>query len=170
MTDAVEGPNFATADLCDAHPERVRVPDLAWQIVGQHRDFCGEVSTIKAYEDNSRVREAVAEAGRGRVLLVDGGASRRRAMLGDRLAQLAVDNGWAGVVVVGCIRDRAIIDTLALGVRCLGTHPRKTEKRGAGERDVVVEIGGVEVAPGMWLYADADGVIVAPEALSMPAS
>ncbi len=155
-------PDFATADLCDEHPDATQVIQAAWVAVGRKLRFCGEVSTIQAFEDNSRVREAVAEAGRGRVLVVDGGASMRRAMLGDRLAQLAVDNGWAGVIVWGCIRDRAVIDGLELGVRCLGTHPRKTEKLGVGRRDVEIEVAGVTVTPGAWIYADEDGVVLAP--------
>lgn len=160
----------ATTDLCDAFEAAVRVVDLPWLDLGGRVAFCGEISTIKAFEDNSRVREAVAEPGRGRVLVVDGGGSRVRAMLGDLLAAKAVENGWAGIVIHGVIRDSAVIATLDLGVKALGRCPRKTEKLGDGRRDVVLELGGVTIVPGQWLYADADGVVVmdrqAPEATS----
>lgn len=152
---------FATADLCDAHEAAVQVLDLPLRDYGGRRAFFGEISTVRAVEDNSRVREAVHEAGRGRVLLVDGGGSLRRAMLGDLLAAKAVENGWSGVIVFGAIRDSAVMAELDLGVKALGTCPRKTERRGLGERDVVLRIGDLEVRPGQWLYADGDGVLIA---------
>ena len=158
---------FATADLCDAHEDRVRVLALPWRDFGGRVAFCGPVSTVLACEDNSRVREAVAEPGNGRVLLIAGAGSLRRAMLGDLLAQKAVANGWAGVVIDGALRDSSVIATLDLGVKALGTCPRKTDKRDQGLRDVAVEIAGVRVRPGEWLYADADGVIVAELALTI---
>lgn len=153
--------SHATCDLCDAHPERVRVLARPWRDFGGRVAFAGPVSTVLAFEDNSRVREAVSEPGRGRVLLVAAGGSLGRAMLGDLLAQAAVTNGWAGVVIDGALRDSAVIATLDLGAKALGTCPRKTDRRGQGLRDVPVEVGGAAVAPGDWLYADADGVIVA---------
>jgi regulator of ribonuclease activity A len=156
---------FSTADLSDAHEGRVEVLPVALRDYGGRRAFRGEVSTVRAFEDNSRVREAVHEAGRGRVLLVDGGASLQRAMLGDLLAAKAVENGWSGVIVLGAIRDSALIATLDLGVKALGTVPRKTERRGLGERDVVLQIGPLTVSPGQWLYADGDGVLLAASAL-----
>ncbi|WP_242109397.1 ribonuclease E activity regulator RraA [Luteimonas aquatica] len=155
-----------TCDLCDAHGDAARVLALPWRDYGGRIAFSGQVSTVQALEDNSKVREAVAEAGGGRVLVVDGGGSLRRAMLGDLLAEKAAANGWAGVVVVGAIRDSAAIGRLALGVKALGTCPRKTDKRDQGLREVAVEIGGVAVRPGDWLYADEDGVIVAETALT----
>lgn len=156
---------FATADLCDAHTDRVRVLALPWRDFGGRTSFCGTVSTVLACEDNSRVREAVSEAGHGRVLLIAGTGSLRRAMLGDLLARKAATNGWAGIVIDGALRDSAVIATLDLGAKALGTCPRRTDKRDQGLRDVPVEIAGVRVQPGEWLYADADGVIVASEAL-----
>ncbi|WP_146907029.1 ribonuclease E activity regulator RraA [Arenimonas daejeonensis] len=153
---------FKTADLCDAHEDRVRVLDLPLRDYGGRIAFHGPVSTVRALEDNSRVREAVAEPGEGRVLVVDGGGSTRRSMLGDNLAAMAVKNGWAGVLVHGVIRDTDAIGQLALGVKALGTCPRKTDKLGQGLRDVVVDLGGVMIAPGHHLYADEDGVIVSP--------
>jgi regulator of ribonuclease activity A len=157
MSDAA----FATADLCDAHEGAVRVLLLPLRDFGARIAFHGEISTVRAFEDNSRVREAVHEAGRGRVLLVDGGGSLARAMLGDLLAAKAVENGWAGVVLAGAIRDSAAIAAMDLGVKALGTSPRKTERRGLGERDVTLTLGGIEVRAGQWLYADRDGVLVA---------
>ncbi len=154
-----------TADLCDAHDERVRVLALPLRDFGGRTDFHGPVSTVRAPEDNSRVREAVAEPGKGRVLVVDGGGSLRRSLLGDNLAVLAIANGWAGIVVNGAVRDTQALRDLPLAVKALGTCPRKTDKRGLGERDVVVEFGGVVFTPGQWLYADCDGVVVADGAL-----
>jgi regulator of ribonuclease activity A len=151
---------FSTADLCDAHGDAVQVLAFAWRDYGGRRAFSGEISTVRAFEDNSRVREAVHEPGGGRVLLVDGGGSLQRAMLGDLLAAKAVENGWSGIVVVGAVRDSAVLATLDLGVKALGTVPRKTERRGIGERDVVLA-WDVTVHPGNWLYADGDGVLVA---------
>lgn len=160
MTDPV-----ATADLCDAHPELVQVPELAWLHVGRRSSFYGPALTLALFEDNSLVRQALEQPGEGRVLVVDGGGSMRRALVGDRLAQLALDGGWAGLVVYGCIRDRAVIDTLQIGIKCLGTTPRKTQKRGEGRSEVAVSFGGARIETGSWVYADADGVLVAPRAL-----
>ncbi|WP_064747215.1 ribonuclease E activity regulator RraA [Lysobacter firmicutimachus] len=154
-----------TCDLCDLHEERVRVLELPLRDYGGRLAFDGRVSTIKAYEDNSLVREAVAEDGRGRVLVIDGGGSMRRAMLGDLLAAKALDNGWAGVLVFGAIRDSGAIGAMALGVKALGTCPRKTDKLGQGARDVAVEFGGLVIRPGEWLCADQDGVVLADEEL-----
>ncbi|MFK3647162.1 ribonuclease E activity regulator RraA [Lysobacter enzymogenes] len=154
-----------TCDLCDRHDARVRVLDLPLRDYGGRIAFAGTVSTIKAYEDNSRVREAVAEPGAGRVLVIDGGGSSRRAMLGDQLAALAAANGWAGAVVFGAIRDSAAIGAMALGVKALGTCPRKTEKSGQGQRDVALAFGGVAIRPGDWVCADEDGVVFADDAL-----
>lgn len=157
---------FATADLCDTHGDKVRVIALPWRDFGGRLSFFGPISTVLAFEDNSRVREAVAEPGQGRVLLIAGGGSLQRSMLGDLLAQKAVANGWAGVVIDGALRDSAVIATLDLGVKALGTCPRKTDKRDQGLRDVPVETAGVLVHPGEWLYADGDGVVVSTAALS----
>jgi regulator of ribonuclease activity A len=111
------------------------------------------------------VRELTAEAGNGRVLVIDAGGSMRRAVVGDMLAQKAVDNGWVGIVVYGCIRDSAALADMPIGVKALGAHPMKTDKRGEGQRDIAVRFGGVTFRPGDWLYADEDGVIVARRAL-----
>jgi regulator of ribonuclease activity A len=150
-----------TCDLCDRHDAQVRVLELPLRDYGGRIGFDGIVSTIKAYEDNSLVRDAVAEPGNGRVLVIDGGGSLRRSMLGDLLAAKALENGWVGVVVFGAIRDSAAIGAMALGVKALGTCPRKTDKLGQGLRDVPVQFGGLVIRPGEWLCADADGVVLA---------
>lgn len=154
-----------TCDLCDRHDAQVRVLELPLRDYGGRIGFDGIVSTIKAYEDNSLVRDAVAEPGNGRVLVIDGGGSLRRSMLGDLLAAKALENGWAGVVVFGAIRDSAAIGAMALGVKALGTCPRKTDKLGQGLRDVPVRFGGLVIRPGEWLCADADGVVLADAVL-----
>ena len=152
--------DFHTADLCDAHEDRVRVLAPMLRSYGGARAAGGPVRTLKMFEDNALVREMLAVPGQGAMLVIDGGGSLRRALLGDNLAELAVKNGWAGVVVYGCIRDSAAIGRLPLGVWALATHPMKTVKRGEGQRDVPVSFGGVTFAPGMFAYADEDGVIV----------
>ena len=162
----MSGPSFATADLSDAHDADVHVLPLQLRDFGGRLAFHGEISTVRAFEDNSRVREAVNEPGRGRVLFVDGGDSLHRSLLGDLLAQKAMENGWSGVVVLGAIRDTAVIATLDLGVKALGTVPRKTERKDQGERDVPLQVGDIVIRPGQWLYADTDGLLVADAALS----
>ena len=157
---------MSTCDLCDRFEDRVRVLDLPLRDYGGRIAFAGRVSTVKALEDNSLVREAVAEPGEGRVLVIDGGGSLRRAMLGDMLAEKAVANGWNGVLVHGAIRDSVALARLDLGVKALGTCPLKTDKRGQGLRDVPVRFGGVETRPGDWLAADEDGVILADAPLA----
>jgi len=153
--------SFNTADLCDEHDD-LHVAEPIFRIFGKRRAFNGPIATVKCHEDNSRVREALEEPGEGRVLVVDGGGSMRRALLGDMLGELAVENGWAGVVVNGCIRDSDAINELDLGVRALATIPVKSIKRGDGQRDVSVSFAGVTFRPGEHLYADADGLVVAP--------
>jgi regulator of ribonuclease activity A len=156
---------FCTSDLCDAHGDRVRVLEPALKDFGGVARFSGPIVTVRAPEDNSLVRAALEEPGQGRVLVVDGGGSMRCALLGDQLGVLARDHGWAGVVINGYIRDSEAISTIAIGVRALGTVPRKSEKKGRGERDVPLTFGGVTFLPGEWLYADADGIVVAESAL-----
>ena len=157
--------NFATADLYDEHGKTVQVVLPGFRDYGGRRRFCGPVATLKVHEDNSLVREALEQAGEGRVLVVDGGASLRCALLGDNLAQLGKDNGWAGVVVSGCIRDSAVIAGIDIGVKALDTNPAKSEKHGAGQRDVAVSFAGVTIAPGMHLYADEDGILISEKPL-----
>jgi regulator of ribonuclease activity A len=157
--------DFATTDLCDQFSEELEVCGLALRSFGGKPRFAGPIATLKCFEDNSRVRELVAEGGNGRVLVVDAGGSMRRAVLGDLLARQAADNGWNGIVIYGCIRDSAAIGTMPLGVKALGTCPLKTEKRGEGQRDLTVRFGDATFRPGDWLYCDEDGLIVARRAL-----
>ena len=156
---------IVTADLYDAHGEALQVATPLLRDFGGRPAFGGPITTVKAFEDNSKVREALGEPGEGRVLVVEGGGSLRCAMLGDNLARMAADNGWAGVVVHGCIRDAAVIAEIPLGVKALATNPAKSVKRGKGERDDVVRFADVTFTPGHYLYADADGLVVAAEAL-----
>jgi regulator of ribonuclease activity A len=155
---------FSTCDLCDRHKNDdsgdFRVLPPVWRDYGGARRFHGPVSTVKCFEDNSPVKAAVDSPGQGRVLVVDGGASLRRALLGGNLGAAAVRNGWAGVVVDGCVRDVAELAACAIGIRALASMPLPTEKREPGLRDVAVQIQGVWVRPGDWLYADEDGMLV----------
>jgi regulator of ribonuclease activity A len=150
----------STADLCDAHGDAIQVCEPIFHAFGGHKTFSGPVSTVRCFEDNSRVREAVESPGLGRVLVVDGGGSRRRALLGDKLGVAAVKNGWAGVIIHGCIRDSAELEQVALGIRALGTMPLRSEKRGEGERDVPVRFAGVTFRPGDHVFVDDDGIVL----------
>ena len=155
----------ATADLCDDHGDKVEVCEPLFNSFGGRRAFHGEISTVRCFEDNSRVKEAVESDGHGKVLVVDGGGSRRKALLGDKLGLAAVRNGWAGVIVYGCIRDSAELGRMDLGIRALGTMPLRSDKRGEGERDVLVRFAGVSFRHGDFVYADEDGIIVSHIAL-----
>jgi regulator of ribonuclease activity A len=155
-----------TADLCDDHGDRVQVCEPIFHAFGGRRAFHGPISTVRCFEDNSRVKEAVEGPGAGRVLVVDGGGSRRHALLGDKLGLAAVDNGWAGVIIHGCIRDSAELGRMDLGIRALGTMPLRSDKRGEGDRDVPVRFAGVTFRPGEYIYVDEDGIIVAAMALT----
>jgi regulator of ribonuclease activity A len=154
----------ATCDICDAHKADTsgafRVLPPVWRGFGGAASFSGEVSTVQCFEDNSRVREALESAGGGRVLVIDGGGSQRSALVGGNLAALALKNGWAGIVVDGCVRDRAELAACAIGICALALCPMPPAKRGAGQRDVPIRLQGVPVRPGDWLYADADGIVV----------
>lgn len=156
---------FTTADLCDAYPGRVQVAEPILRDYGGASRFAGPVETLRVFEDNTLVRQTLESEGRGRVLVVDGGGSLRCALVGGRLAALARDNGWAGVVVNGCIRDSDEIRRLPVGVRALNTAPMRSEKNGSGERGVTLTFAGVGFAPGHFLYADGDGLLVADREL-----
>jgi regulator of ribonuclease activity A len=163
--------SLATADLCDRHEDQLRSGTLRvvapmFGSYGGRPSFHGPITTLKLFEDNSFVRKALEQPGNGRVLVIDGGGSLRRALVGDQLAALGVKNGWAGIVVYGCIRDSAAIGAMDIGVFALGTHPQKTDKKNIGEIDVAVTFGGVTFRPGEWLYADSDGVLVADKPLN----
>ncbi len=159
--------DIATADLCDQHSEIVRIAKPVFRSYGGRAAFAGPVRTLRVLEDNSLVRTALEQPGGGAVLVVDGGGSRNCALLGDLLGALAVRNDWAGIVINGCIRDSKQIATMALGVLALATHPRKSRKQNRGEADVTINIAGIAVAPGDYLYADEDGLIVADAPLDL---
>ena len=150
------------ADLCDAHEDVIEVCHAPFRDFGGRTAFAGPIRTVRCFEDNALVKEALSEPGRGAVLVVDGGGSLRRSLLGDSLAADAVKNGWAGVVVFGAVRDAAQLARIKLGIKALGTCPMRTVKRGEGLRDAPVAFGGVVFVPGDHLHADADGLAVLP--------
>jgi regulator of ribonuclease activity A len=155
---------FSTCDLCDEHKGdysgALRVLPPVFRDFGARRQFAGPVVTVQCLDDNSLVKAAVESPGEGRVLVVDGGASFRRALLGGNLGVAAARNGWAGVLIDGCVRDVAELAVCDTGIRALGSLPLPTERRQQGLRDVVVRIQGVTVRPGEWLYADEDGTLI----------
>jgi regulator of ribonuclease activity A len=153
-----------TADLCDTHGDDLQVVDPIFASFGDDH-FSGPIRTVKCHEDNTHVRGTLESPGNGAVLVVDGGGSLRCALVGDQLAQLGIDNGWAGIIVYGCIRDADTIDEMEIGIKALNTSPRKSQKRGEGRVDVPVTFGGVTFRPGSWLYADSDGVVVSEREL-----
>jgi regulator of ribonuclease activity A len=156
--------DFATCDLCDVNKASTdgsfRVLPPVFRDYGKRLKFAGPVTTVKCFEDNSLVKAALDTPGQGRVLVVDGGASLRRALVGGNLGAAGARNGWAGIVVDGCVRDTAELAACDLGIRALALIPLPTEKRNEGQRDVPVQIQGVWVRPGDWLYADEDGIVV----------
>ncbi|MGE5453550.1 MAG: ribonuclease E activity regulator RraA [Acidobacteriota bacterium] len=156
--------SFATCDFCDAHKNDTdgvfRVLPPVFRDFGKKLKFSGQVSTVKCFEDNTLVKAAVDSAGNGRVLVVDGGASLRRALVGGNLGKAAAKNGWAGVIVDGCVRDVAELAECDVGIRALASVPLPTEKRNEGQKDIAVQIQGVWVRPGDYLYADEDGIVV----------
>jgi regulator of ribonuclease activity A len=157
-----------TADLSDANPQ-VNIAEPLFRDFGALKSFQGPVVTVKAFEDNALVRTLLEEPGAGQVLVVDGGGSMRCALVGGNLAQLGVTNGWHGLVVYGCIRDSEEIREMPIGVKALGTHPRKSEKGlHTGHRDRPVTFAGVTFRSGQWLYADPDGILISEIALIGP--
>ena len=158
--------SFYTADICDAHESEVRTTDPLFIAYGKHRSFAGPIRTVRVFEDNALVKKTLGESGDGAVLVVDGGASTRSALLGGNLAELAAANGWAGLVINGCIRDVHEVNDCAIGVRALGSCPRKSAKGGQGDLDVALSFAGAKFRPGEYVYADLDGVIVAATELT----
>jgi regulator of ribonuclease activity A len=155
---------FRTTDLLDAHPT-LEACDAGLAHYGGRRRFHGPVVTVRCFEDNSRVRELLKSPGQGRVLVVDGGGSRRCALVGDLLAAAGHENGWAGVVVAGCVRDSAALAALPIGVLALGLQPRRSERHDQGVVGVPLEILGARVVPGAYAYADEDGVVFSQQRL-----
>ena len=156
-----------TADLCDEFAADIQVAEPVFRIYGSRRNFGGQVVTLRVFEDNPLVRSALEHPGSGRVLVVDGGASQRCALLGGNIARLASENGWSGVIINGCIRDRAEVDATDIGVRALNTCPRKSRKQGLGDNNVDLFFAGIDVRPGDYIFADEDGVIVSARDLSL---
>ncbi|GAC1631299.1 MAG: ribonuclease E activity regulator RraA [Nevskia sp.] len=155
----------ATTDLSDAHPE-AQTAEPMFGDFGGHMDFSGPIKTIKVFEDNALVRATLETPGAGRVLVVDGGGSPRCALVGGLLGELGVKNGWAGIVVYGYVRDSLELAEQGIGIKALGTHPRKSEKGlHSAASDKVVTFAGVTFRPGAWLYADADGIVVSDAAI-----
>lgn len=154
-----------TADLVDDHDDKVVFCEIQWRWFGQKTSFVGPCVTVKCHEDNVVLDTVLKEAGDGRVLVIDAGGSTRCAVMGDRIAGQALDNGWAGVVLYGAVRDSAEISEMNVAILALGTSPKKSAKEGAGLRDVTLRFGGAVFSPGDWVYADADGVLVSPEKL-----
>jgi len=163
---------LATAELCDSNAGLILNGDLRalqpiFRIYGRRQIFAGPVVTLKIFEDNVLLREFLEEKGHGRVLVVDGGGSMRCAILGGNLAQLAQNNGWAGIVINGCIRDVDEINGCDVGIRALNSHPMKSNKKGVGEKHVPVTFAGTRICDGEWLYADSDGILLSNSELTV---
>uniref|UniRef100_A0A486XN88 4-hydroxy-4-methyl-2-oxoglutarate aldolase n=1 Tax=Rheinheimera sp. BAL341 TaxID=1708203 RepID=A0A486XN88_9GAMM len=158
-------PPFTLPDLCDAHAAYIRVTEPIFTNYGGKTAFGGQIVTVKCFEDNSKVKQLVATPGQGKVLVVDGGGSKRHALLGDMLAEQAAASGWEGIIINGCIRDIDEIRQTPLGVQALGIHPMKTDKRDLGDINVAVTFAGVDFIPGQFVYADNNGVLVATKQL-----
>ncbi|BBZ78342.1 putative 4-hydroxy-4-methyl-2-oxoglutarate aldolase [Mycolicibacterium anyangense] len=151
-----------TADLVDDIGPDVRSCDVQFRQFGARAEFAGPISTVRCFQDNALLKSVLSEPGNGGVLVIDGDASVHTALVGDLIAELARSNGWAGLIVHGAVRDAATLRTLDIGIKALGTNPRKSTKTGAGERDVQVSFGGVTFAPGEVAYSDDDGIVVTP--------
>jgi regulator of ribonuclease activity A len=159
--------SLSVPDICDQFIDEIVVFDPVFRDFGARRKFSGEIVTIRCFEDNSLVGETVRTPGLGRVIVVDGGGSLRRALLGDLLAAAAAKNGWRGLVINGAVRDVEILETIDLGVKALAACPVKTDKRGEGQLDVSLRFAGAQLDPGQYLYADANGVVVAQRQLGV---
>ena len=157
----------STPDICDQFPGQLQIAEPLFTEFGGKDSFSGEVVTIKCFEDNSLVKQNLATAGHGKVLVVDGGGSLRCALLGDLLGAMAVQNGWQGVLVNGCVRDVEILKSMDIGVRALNCYPLKSNKRNEGQLNVQVGFAGVNFEPGQYLYVDENGIVVANEELDI---
>jgi regulator of ribonuclease activity A len=149
-----------TADLVDEIGPDVRSCDLQFRQFGGRDSFAGRIVTVRCYQDNALLKSVLGEPGEGRVLVVDGAGSLHTALVGDLIAELGRSNGWAGLVLNGAVRDAPTLRTLDIGIKALGTNPRKSTKTGAGERDVPIGFGGVTFIPGEILHSDDDGIVV----------
>lgn len=158
-------PDFATADLIDDFGDELRSCETQFRQYGARVAFAGPVATVRCFRDNALVKRLLNAPGEGRVLVVDGAGSLASALMGDLIAAAAVERGWAGAVINGAVRDVATLRTLDLGIKALGSNPRKSAKAGEGEAGVPVIFGGAEFRPGDWLYSDEDGIVVADRSL-----
>ena len=163
----MSAPVFATTDIADDYGAAVYVLDPKFQNFGGVMKFCGPVKTLLAFEDNTKVRAAVEGKSDGQVLVVNGGASKRCALFGGNLAKLAADNGWAGIIINGCVRDTAELAGAPVGIKALAVNPRKSQKRDLGTYDLPVKFAGVRIYPGDWVYADEDGIVLSPVKLDL---
>jgi regulator of ribonuclease activity A len=150
----------ATTDLMDEHEDSAQSCEIQFRQFGAVRAFTGEISTVRCDEDNVLLRRQLSEPGHARVLVVDGGGSLRHALMGDAIAGLAYDSGWSGVIIWGAVRDVGALAHIELGIKALGSNPRRSTKAGAGEVDVPVTFGGVTFAPGATVFSDDDGIVV----------
>lgn len=149
-----------TADLVDEIGPDVRSCDVQFRQFGARSEFSGPISTVRCFEDNALLKSVLSEPGDGGVLVIDGAGSLHAALVGDVIAELGRSNGWAGLVVHGAVRDAAALRGIDIGIKALGTNPRKSTKTGAGERDVELSLGGVTFVPGDIAYSDDDGIVV----------
>ncbi|KUI31424.1 ribonuclease E activity regulator RraA [Mycobacterium sp. GA-2829] len=150
----------ATADLVDDIGPDVRSCDLQLRQFGGRTEFAGRITTVRCFQDNALLKSVLGEPGDGGVLVIDGDGSLHTALVGDLIAALGRDNGWSGVIINGAVRDASTLRTLDIGIKALGTNPRKSTKTGDGQRDVPVEFGGVTFTPGDVAYSDDDGIVV----------
>lgn len=157
--------NFQIADLCDHHLNEIKIAAPIFQNFGGRTTFGGQIHTIKVYEDNVLIKEALSHPGQGKVLVVDGGGSLRCALAGHQMIQLAIDNNWEGLIIYGCLRNSAIIAQKKIGLKALNTHPLRSMKRGRGDNNLPISFAGVTFFPEHYVYADADGIIVTPKPL-----
>jgi regulator of ribonuclease activity A len=157
--------DFKTADLCDDHSQVLRICQQEFKSYGKNRKFSGPISTVRVFEDNVLVKEALESIPEGSVLVVDGGGSKRCALMGDRLGEIAQSRKLAGVIIYGCVRDTVELGILDTGILALGSNPLKSRKEGKGDRSIPVTFGGIDWKPGEYVYADEDGVIVSSEPL-----
>ncbi|ROR98901.1 regulator of ribonuclease activity A [Sinobacterium caligoides] len=167
VAELYKHPTICTPDLCDKYPD-VQVLEPVFRNYGGKNQFSGEIVTVKCFEDNSLVKEQAGYLGMGKVLVVDGGGSLRRALLGDIIAETAASNGWEGMIIFGCIRDVDAIQSIKLGVQAINHYPVKTEKRGAGDLNIPVTFAGQTLKPGQYIYADNNGIVVSDYPLAMP--
>jgi regulator of ribonuclease activity A len=159
---------FTTADLVDEFDSRLSSCETQFRQFGGRRAFHGRITTVRCFQDNVLLKKSLAEPGAGRVLVVDGGGSLGTALLGDMIATIGLKSRWAGIVVNGAVRDTVALAKMDIGLKAIGSNPRKSGKTGAGEVDVSVTFGGATFAPGHWLYSDDDGIVVSATELALP--